>query len=388
MAATGWLTTTDGDLTSALVQALRALLEAGLVDALLVPQATPAGDNVVPTLVARPDRLERVAPLAPAFPVNGATVAARLTKMLPEGRVGVFLRPCEIRGLVELAKLKQVQMERLFVIGTDCLGAYPVTTYAALAAQGDPMAPLLQAAAEARMAPAPGTAFREACRICEQPVPGRYALEGTRTPYQPDLAFGLFGAPLPDRVLVEAREARVLEVLGAEPGGPPPEREAAIARLVQERTAARDAAFAALRARLDGLEGLLEVFSTCIRCHNCMVNCPICYCPECIFRTATFDHLSTQYLDWARRKGAIRMPTDTLLFHLTRLNHMATSCVGCGMCTEACPSGIAVGTVFRAVGQRVQALFAYLPGRSLEEEVPLATFREDELTALGEGYLG
>ncbi len=388
MRATGWLATTDGDLSRTLVEALRALLEAGLVDALLVPQATPAGDNVVPTLVARPDRLERAAPLAPVFPVNGAEVAARLTKTLPEGRLGLFLRPCEIRGLVELAKLKQVRMERLFIIGADCLGAYPVKVYAALAAQGDPALPLLQAAGEARMAPAEGAAFREACQICEQPVPGRYALEGASAPYEPDLAFGLFGAPLPGKVLVMAREAKTLEVLGAEPGGPPPEREAVVRRLVEERTAARDAAFAAMRARLDGLEGLLEVFSTCIRCHNCMVNCPICYCPECVFRTATFDHLSTQYLDWARRKGALRMPTDTVLFHLTRLNHMATSCVGCGMCTEACPSGISVGTVFRAVGQRVQALFDYLPGRSLEEEVPLATFREDELKTLGEGYLG
>ncbi|MGQ9594659.1 MAG: 4Fe-4S dicluster domain-containing protein [Anaerolineae bacterium] len=385
---TGWLATVEGDLSGTLVRALRVLLTSGQVDALLVPQATPAGDNVVPTLVAHPDRLERAAPLAPAFPVNGATVAARLTKTLPEGRLGVFLRPCEMRGLVELAKLKQVQMERLFVIGTDCLGAYPVTVYAALAAQGDPSLPLLRAAAEARMAPAEGAAFREACQICDQPVPGQYIAEGAGAPYQPDLAFGLFGAPLPDRVLVTAREASILEVLEAEPGEPPPEREAVIARLVAERTTARDAAFAAMRARLDGLEGLLGVFSTCIRCHNCMVNCPICYCPECIFRTPTFDHLSTQYLDWARRKGALRMPTDTVLFHLTRLNHMATSCVGCGMCTEACPSGISVGTVFRAVGQRVQALFDYLPGRSLEEEVPLATFREEELRTLGEGYLG
>lgn len=388
MTTTGWLATTDGDLSRTLAQALRALLESGLVEALLVPQATPTGDNVVPTLVAHPDRMERVAPLAPVFPVNGATMAARLTKTLPEGRLGVFLRPCEIRGLVELAKLKQVQMERLFVIGADCLGAYPVTTYADLAAQGDPATPLLGAAEEGKMAPAEGAAFREACQTCEQPVPGQYIAEGGNTPYRPDLVFGLFGAPLPEKILVETQDPGLLEVLGAVPGDPPPKRETIIKRLVEERVAARDAAFAAVRARLDGLGGLVDVFSTCIRCHNCMVNCPICYCPECIFRTPTFDHLSTQYLDWAQRKGAIRMPTDTLLFHLTRLNHMVTSCVGCGMCTEACPSDIPVGTVFRAVGQRTQALFDYLPGRSLEEEVPLATFREDELSSLGEGYLG
>jgi len=388
MPITGWLEVTNNAVSDTLNRALRALLECGLVEALLVPQATSTGDNVVPTLVSHPDRLERLAPLAPVFPVNGATLAAHLTKTLPEGRLGVVLRPCEIRGLVELAKLKQVQLERLFIIGIDCLGAYPVSTYAELAGGQDLVAPLVEAAPEGAMQPVAGAAFREACQICEQPVPGRYALEGEDIPYQPGLVFGLFGVPVAQKVFVEAQDEAVAQALGVAPGDAPPERESVIQGLVARRTEARDVAFQSVRERVQGIEGLLEVFSTCIRCHNCMVNCPICYCPECIFRTPTFDHLSVQYLDWAKRKGAIRMPTDTLLFHITRLNHMVTSCVGCGMCTEACPSDIPVGTVFRTVGQQAQALFDYLPGRSLEEEVPLATFREDELTTLGGGYLG
>jgi formate dehydrogenase (coenzyme F420) beta subunit len=60
------------------------------------------------------------------------------------------------------------------------------------------------------------------------------------------------------------------------------------------------------------------------------------------------------------------------------------SCVGCGMCTEACPSELPVGTVFRAIGQRVQGTFDYLPGRSLEEQLPLITFKADEWTEVGE----
>jgi formate dehydrogenase subunit beta len=143
---------------------------------------------------------------------------------------------------------------------------------------------------------------------------------------------------------------------------------------------ARDATFAEFRGRVNTMDGLLEEFSACIRCHNCMINCPICYCRECIFRTPTFEHESQLYYQWAGRKGTVRMLPDTLLFHLTRLNHMVTSCVGCGMCTEACPVDIPVGTVFRAVGERVQAIFEYHPGRSLEETAPVQEFREDELT--------
>jgi formate dehydrogenase subunit beta len=45
---------------------------------------------------------------------------------------------------------------------------------------------------------------------------------------------------------------------------------------------------------------------------------------------------------------------------------------------------IPVGTVFRAAGEKAQAIFDYQPGRSLEEAAPVQEFREDELTALGE----
>jgi hypothetical protein len=36
------------------------------------------------------------------------------------------------------------------------------------------------------------------------------------------------------------------------------------------------------------------------------------------------------------------------------------------------------------VGEKVQGIFEYQPGRSLEETAPVQEFREDELTALGE----
>jgi formate dehydrogenase subunit beta len=78
------------------------------------------------------------------------------------------------------------------------------------------------------------------------------------------------------------------------------------------------------------------------------------------------------------------MLSDTLLFQLTRMNHMTASCVSCGMCTSACPSEIPVGLIFSAVAAEVQGAFGYEPGRSLEEPLPLVTFQANEWAEVGE----
>ena len=72
------------------------------------------------------------------------------------------------------------------------------------------------------------------------------------------------------------------------------------------------------------------------------------------------------------------MPTDTVFYHLTRLAHMSTACVGCGQCSNACPNDIPVMELFRTVAHRTQKASTTRPGRSLDEKPPLSEFREDE----------
>ncbi len=356
----------EGGVPAALRRLLADLLEKGLVDAVLVPRPAPGGGNLVQALVGRPEALADADPVAPVMPVQSARILAALTAGGAPYRLGAVLKACELRATIELAKLKQVDLTGVRLIGIDCLGTYELPDYAALLAAGqDPTAQALAAAAEGAVSPLAGAELRPACRMCEQPFPEGCAL-----------AIGLLGTG--GQALVSG-DVELLGTLGYEDADPPAGREAAVQALVAARSEVRDRVLGEVRERVHDTAGLLAEFGKCIRCHNCMTACPICYCKECICRSATFDHPAPSYQGALRRHGALRMPADTVLFHLTRLNHMAASCVGCGVCSSACPSHLPVAEVFRAVGREVQALFDYAPGRSLDDELPLAVFREHEL---------
>ena len=151
---------------------------------------------------------------------------------------------------------------------------------------------------------------------------------------------------------------------------------AQVARLAG--TAAGDEMYAQTHAVTESLEKLSAYLANCVNCYNCRVACPVCYCRECVFVTDVFDHDPSQYLRWADRKGVVKMPTDTVFYHITRLTHMSTACVGCGQCSNACPNDIPVMELFRMIAHGTQQAFAYEAGQDLDAKPPLSEFREDE----------
>jgi len=361
----------NNDTLAAVRGFLKQLLETGVVEALLVPMETPAG-TITPALVSDPALLDAADPLAPVMGLNAARVVSNVSVREPRGRIGALLRPCEMQALVELVKLQQASLDDLVTIGVDCLGTYDVPDYLALRSNGGVDVPAYLATAQSGdLAPQEGHAFRDGCQMCEKPQ-----VESA------DITLELFGADLNAGIPVSLPDEWG-EKLGLSPAEENGKRAEVVEKIVAARTQVRDERFAAIRQRLD-TENIEGVFAACVRCHNCMTVCPICYCKTCLFKSPIFDHEPSQYMNWAHRKGAYRLPGDTMMFHLTRLNHMVLSCVGCGMCTSACPTDLPVGQVFRAIGQEVQATFEYVPGQDVEEPLPLVTFHEDEWMEVGE----
>jgi formate dehydrogenase subunit beta len=365
----------NGGLDEAVRGLLKKALTSGAVEAVYVPLRAEGG-AVLPALVTDPARIDQADPLAPVMPINGARALSALTGKKTPAKIAAVLRPCEVRALIELVKLQQANLEGVKLISFDCPGTLEVTDYQDLS--HSPHDPQLDPTAIWGSGPLEaigGKPMRLACRMCAHPIPGKV-----------DLHLEFLGADLSSGIpaTVEEEFAQLLALSAGEEGARA-QRTEAEDRLVSSRRQVREKELGAITARMKSDGGFSGVFAACIRCHNCMTACPICYCKTCLFRTDSFDHEPGHYLAAARRKGAVRLLSDAVLFHLTRLNHMSTSCVSCGACTSACPEDIPVGAVFSAVADQVQGAFQYEPGRSLEESLPLISFRENEWTEVGEG---
>jgi len=361
----------EGDILGTLRSFLGKLLEKGIVDYLLVPQEFSHGRTLAQTLVKDPSHLDKANPFSPVMPMNSAAIVSQLTGDKPKKKLGVVLKPCEIRALVELVKLGQASLENLIIIGTDCLGTYEVEGYAKLMdeMEGTPEEKGARILADMRRAIVePGAtslpiSLRQACKMCN-----------SFTPVLADITLGLFEE---ENGVFVSLESEMAEKLGLEVKEAPGRQEI-ITKLVESRTEIREQVFAGFREKMGSIVDFSDCLATCTRCYACSSACPICYCRVCFFRTDTFEPESERYFRWVEREDPLRMPTEILLYHLTRLNHVAASCVGCGMCESACPRELPLTTLFQAVGEGVQQALKYVPGRSLEEEIPLASFREAE----------
>lgn len=386
MATTTRLEVQNGETLGSIRSFLTRVLEDSEVAALFVPMRL--GGSIMPSLVTDARQLDRADPLAPSFPLNAARHVGKLTRGELDGYLVAVMRPCEIRAFRELVKLNQGSTDNLVVIALDCHGAYTNRDFQAYL-QGKAEEGLstlgqefLQRMHDSKQSNGGVPELAKACKACEHPAP-----EGA------DILIGLFGqdiaAELPVIAQTPAGEG-LLSRLGMEDSSMPAAlaaREEALGKLLEERISYRDAMFAETQEQTATPTLLAQYLEDCVNCYNCRVACPVCYCKECVFATDVFDHEPWQYLGWAKRKGALRMPVDTMFYHLTRLAHSSTACVGCGQCSNACPNDIPVMELFRLVASKTQKAFDYEAGRSVEELPPLTVFQREEFAEVTGGVI-
>ena len=353
---------------------LATIMNKAGIDAILVPTRLAVKNRIMPMLVSDPARLAEADPLSPAFPVNGAQQLAKLTRLPAGGKMAAVLRPCEIRAFNELVKLNQGKRDDVVIVSVDCPGALSNSDFRAFADRYETADTATGAFCAAAFSGNPGdeaAPLTTACLACDHPIP-----DGA------DIAVELFGADptlgLTARARTPAGEAMLTGLDLPSTDAVSPQRKTVIGSALEQRKAYREQMFTSVADATGSIEGLSTYLADCVNCYNCRAACPVCYCTTCVFSTDTFCHEPFQYLQWARRKGGVKMPTDTLFFHLTRMAHISTACVGCGQCTNACPNDIPLSDLFSFVAHHTQDAFGYAAGLNLSQQPPMSVFEEEE----------
>jgi len=351
---------------------IKQALRQGCFDAVLIPARVPAGDSFAYVLIKDESLLETASPLSPIMPVQGARVISSITKRgKGKKRIAAIMRPCELRATIELAKLGQVDLENIIFITVDCPGVLPLSKYFESPEKGDET--FKDASQNWNSDP-----MRLVCSVCD-----KFSTTGAE-----DLHIGTLGTKSVSILLIpnSPKGEGIVSKLGIALEEDISVWKDKANKLVKEREKERKKANDALRTDIAGTDRLIETFSQCINCHNCMRVCPICYCRQCHFDSDKMKFTFEDYLARAESRGGLIFPTDTLLFHIGRMLHMSLSCVSCGMCEDACPMDIPVAQVFSLVGDRNQEAFNYVPGRSVDEPLPLTTFEEEEFQEVEQSY--
>jgi formate dehydrogenase subunit beta len=350
--------------TPALQSFFKDLLEQKRVDGIFVAAGTPYGNLPMPCLISNPEMLDQAEPLAPVAPFNAARQASTLLRSETEKKLALVLKPCELRALVELVKLKQADVSSALLIGLECPGRMESSLFLEQKEKNP------EGFCDFDLLGKGENSLCTACEACEQFIPEAC-----------DLVISVFGQTLKEGVGIFAKSAageNLIQSLSCPLEEEPQTHGEDIAKTLEARKAARTALVERTSEKINSLEKFQEVIANCLNCYNCRVACPVCYCKECVFLTDVFAHDPALLIRRAQKKGMIKLPVETTMFHLTRLAHIGHACVACGHCSSVCPANIPVADFFITVGSRVQELLDYAPGRDVKEPIPYLVFEKKE----------
>jgi len=318
-------------------------------------------------LISKAELIDDIEPFYPLMPANAGQLMGGFTPM--EKPIAAVVRPCEFRAFVEMVKREQVKRDDFIVITYSCGGVFPLKINAVQ--DIDQILTEYQQQVADLEIPA---GIRTACTGCEH-----------INPQEADIFISIAGADnaslqawLRTDTAISLAEFWHTETIDND------YEESRLEPLLAKRKTAKEKLFAEVNTEDTGLAGLIDIFGRCIGCHGCNSVCPICYCTLCDFDSFNYDYNRQILEKELEQKGALRLPPDTLFFHLGRLSHMSFSCVGCGMCSDVCPANIPVASVFKRIGEETAGMFEFIAGRSVSEEIPVMIFKEEEFPELGE----
>lgn len=308
-----------------LVERASALLADGTVDRVLGWKAGEFGYDVTPAVFRSAQELEQ------SFVWNdfcGANFSKYLVKeTLGEGKVLVFLKPCDTYSFNQLLTEHRFDREKVYAIGVPCDGMLDggklrdrAGELASFAVEGDT-------------------------------VTVETLYDGTLTLPRADL--------LPDRCVNCKSKKHVAydELLGEDGDVLDSHRFDEVERL--ERMTA-DERYAFWQNEL----------SRCIRCNACRDVCPACTCEKCVFDNPNSG---------VENKAAANS-FEEKLFHIIRAFHVAGRCTDCGECSRVCPQHIPLHLLNRKFIHDIDRFYGdYQAGAEVGSRAPIVNYSKDDL---------
>ena len=315
-----WILNTHGDPLGALQNFLKAVWEKAGLEALIVS----ANGHLV---IDSPEELDEVNPFRPVMRINTARLIPQIVEQRAGQKVGVILRPCELRALDELSRRNVVDEESLLTICVDCLGTYSTEDYGWRADRMGSSRGLTKEALKFAMQGGINTyRYRPACQMC--PNPGATEAE---------INIGVLGLPVRQNLLVTTADGRLdWKALtdGAADEALRLKHEQMLAKIRERGEETRERLLTSMDAALPhNVDDLIEQFQACEDCQACIDVCPIC----------AVDH--------PRRAADGRYDREDLIDWLL-------SCAGCGMCEQACPKHIPLSAIFAHIREMMAAELA------------------------------
>lgn len=340
-----WKVNTFGDPLCSVQTILEHIWRQAGLQGMLIPSSNGGLGMTKPRLIQDPAELAHLNPFRPVMTLNAARLIPALLDEHPGEKLGILLRPCELRALIEMVKHRPLALDRLLTISVDCLGTFPPDDYL-WRVERKGSADLLtdESLRFARQGGILAYRYRAACQFCASPFTAGAQVN-----------IGVLGLPVRQYLVITTRDDHIAEQIRVQaiPATRAEQkvvdqRERLLARLDEQHSRTRERVLVGLADYLPvDVDSLIQQFNQCGSCNACMLVCPICAVD---FPRAGEDQ---KYL----RQDVMRW---------------LVSCAGCGMCELACPEHRPLTVIFTHLREQLTGALDYTPGISIDQGLPIA----------------